>query len=577
MLPLPRLAALTLACALSAHAQGTNSPTPTPTNSALDGALFYQLLLGELTAQGSDPGTGYALLLDAARKTNDAQLYKRAVEIALQARSGESALQAARAWRQAQSDSREANRYVLQILIALNRLAETPEPIQRELALTPVPERPVAIALLPNYFSRVNDKKLAAQILEQALVEHLGSPVTGPSAWTSIGRLRLGAGDVAGTLAAARRGHALDTKAESPALLALALVGLSQPQADALVLSYLAAQPRSELRLEYVRVLLNAQRNSEAYEQLRLLTADKPGDAQAWLLRGTLEQQDNRGDAAEVSIQRYLSLIAAATRPPGTEEGKRDLTQAYLLLAQIAEQRGNYAQAESWLAKIGNTQDMVNTQSRRAAILARQGRLAEGRQLIRNLPENNPTDARLKLTAEVQLLRENKRYQDAYDLLAQAVQRDPNDIYLLYDQATLAEKLDKADEMERLLRQIIKIKPDYHHAYNALGYFFADRGIRLDEARQLIRKALEYAPGDPFIADSLGWVEFRSGNKAEALRILQEAYKKRPDAEIAAHLGEVLWSLGQQQQALSIWKEGLGLNATNETLLETLQRLRVKP
>jgi Flp pilus assembly protein TadD len=128
-----------------------------------------------------------------------------------------------------------------------------------------------------------------------------------------------------------------------------------------------------------------------------------------------------------------------------------------------------------------------------------------------------------------------------------------------------------------LLRRIIAEKPDYHHAYNALGYSLADRNIRLGEARQLILKALEFAPGDPFISDSLGWVEFRSGNAAEALRILQSAFKSRPDAEIAAHLGEVMWSLGKREQAMGIWKEGLALNADNETLLETLKRLRVKP
>ncbi|MEQ1660183.1 MAG: tetratricopeptide repeat protein, partial [Hylemonella sp.] len=132
-------------------------------------------------------------------------------------------------------------------------------------------------------------------------------------------------------------------------------------------------------------------------------------------------------------------------------------------------------------------------------------------------------------------------------------------------------------EMERLLRRIIAEKPQYHHAYNALGYSFADRSVRLGEARQLILKALEFAPDDPFISDSLGWVEFREGNKAEALRVLQKAYRARPDAEIAAHLGEVLWSMGQREQALSVWREGLQLNAENETLVETLKRLRVKP
>jgi Flp pilus assembly protein TadD len=131
--------------------------------------------------------------------------------------------------------------------------------------------------------------------------------------------------------------------------------------------------------------------------------------------------------------------------------------------------------------------------------------------------------------------------------------------------------------MERLLRALIAAKPDYHHAYNALGYSFADRNIRLAEARQLINKALEFAPDDPMIRDSLGWVEFRSGNTSEALKILQSAYKARPDADIAAHLGEVLWVSGQREQALTVWKEGLREGSESETLTETLRRFQVNP
>ena len=157
------------------------------------------------------------------------------------------------------------------------------------------------------------------------------------------------------------------------------------------------------------------------------------------------------------------------------------------------------------------------------------------------------------------------------------IAQPPVDPDLVYEQAMLAEKMGNIADMERLLRQVIALKPDYQHAYNALGYSLAERGIRLPEAKELIQKALNYAPDDPFITDSLGWVEFRMGNKAEAARILENAYKSRPDADIAAHLGEVLWSLGQRDRAQSVWKEGLLLNAENETLLETLKRLRVKP
>ena len=173
------------------------------------------------------------------------------------------------------------------------------------------------------------------------------------------------------------------------------------------------------------------------------------------------------------------------------------------------------------------------------------------------------------------MLRDAKQYQAAYDLLATASTQNPKDGDLVYEQAMLADKMGRTADMERLLRSLIASHPDYHHAYNALGYSLADRGVQLPEARALIQKALESAPNDPFINDSLAWVEFRMGNLPEAVRILETAYKARPDAEIAAHLGEVLWSSGQKDRAIAIWKEGLQRSADNETLLETLKRLKV--
>ena len=175
------------------------------------------------------------------------------------------------------------------------------------------------------------------------------------------------------------------------------------------------------------------------------------------------------------------------------------------------------------------------------------------------------------MLAEVQLLREHRQWQTAYDLLADA---SANDVDLLYEQAMLAEKLNRLDDMEKLLRNVMQLDPSYHNAYNALGFSLADRNLRLDEAKQLIIKALTFAPDDPFITDSLGWVEFRLGNLDAALRYLQKAYKDRADAEIAAHLGEVLWKMKRQDEALKIWREGLNTAPNNETLQETLQRLK---
>lgn len=536
---------------------------------------MYQLLLGELNALGGEPGVAYSLFLDAARKTSDARLFKRATDIALQGRSGESALQAARAWRQAIPSSREANRYLLQILIGLNRMPEVLEPLKRDITLAEEKERSAAIDNIARYFARSADKKAAAGIVEQAMSEFAGNPALAASAWTTVGRMRIEAADPAGALDAARRAQAADPRAEGPATLAVSVMDPKYPDAEAIVRKYLEGQPRIEVRMDYARALLSAQRYADSAAQLAAITRENPGYAPAWLIKGSLEQQNKQTAAAEQSLRRFVELESAKPANAADAATRRGLTQAYLRLAELAEQRKDYASAQTWLGRIDDPQEVTAVQSRRAAILAREGKLDEARALIRALPEQEPADARRKLSAEVQLLRDNKQYRVAYDLVKEALARSPLDVDLMYDQAMLAEKMDDLVEMERLLRLAIAAKPDYHHAYNALGYSLAERNIRLPEARQLVLKALEFAPADPFISDSLAWVEFRSGNLPEALRILQQAFKDKPDAEIAAHLGEVLWTMGDKAQAVAIWKEGIALNAENETLLQTLKRLRV--
>ena len=412
-------------------------------------------------------------------------------------------------------------------------------------------------------------------MVEEALAFYLVSPATASAAWTTVGRMRLAAGDTAEALDAVKKAQAADPNAEGPALVAMELMDPKFPQAEALVKTYFARSPQTapEVRMGYARALLDAQRYAEATAQLQLIIRDKPDLASAWLILGSLQLQDNQLAPAQTSLERYVTL---AKQQLNEEESARGLSQAYLALAQIAEKRKDFAAAEAWIGRIQNSEDMMQAQTRRASILASQGKLVEGRQLIKTLPERNPGDARLKLIAEVGLLRDIKQYQMAYDLLGEAIIKFPDEAELVYDQAMMAEKTGNLGEMERLLRRVIVAKPDYYNAYNALGYSLAERNIRLPEARELIRKALEYVPSDPFIQDSLGWVEFRLGNLAEAVKIFETAFKAKPDSEIAAHFGEVLWTSGQRDRAMAIWREGQLLNPENETLLETLKRFRVK-
>nr|WP_315465193.1 tetratricopeptide repeat protein [uncultured Rhodoferax sp.] len=569
----PRLIALAALLAGLAPIAPAATPESTIVNSNLDARMMYQILQAEMSAVQGDEVNAFSLTLDAARRSGSVKLYERAVELGLRARSAEFAFEAARAWLRAYPSSKEANRYVLQILIGTNRLAEIAEPLKRDLQGLSGRERIAAINLLPRYFVRVTDKSLAAHLVEQTLAADLPTADYGPAAWAAVGIMRLAAGNLPAALDAAQRGSALNANSEEVAALATYLLETKQSAAEALVLQYLKGNNNPEIRMAYGRTLIGAQRFAEALEHMQLLNRYNPDFADAWLVRGSLELQDRSNSLAEASLKKYLSLLPAEPDSNAPSETSRGAVQAYFMLAQIAEQSGNADEANAYLQRIKSPQDALRVNTRRAMLLARQGRLDDALRLIRSTPELRTDDARTKLATEIQLLRDYKKMDEAYALLGKAVKAYPDDTTFAYDRAMVAEKLGRIDDMERLLRQLISKAPDYHHAYNALGYSLADRNIRLAEARQLIKKALEFAPGDPFIVDSLGWVEFRSGNIKEARRLLEQAYASRKDAEIAAHLGEVLWVSGQRDAANTVWRQGLEQQKDNETLLETIKRL----
>ncbi|MEI7515569.1 MAG: tetratricopeptide repeat protein [Betaproteobacteria bacterium] len=579
-----RIFAAALVCASCAHAQETpNPPAPqsgSQARSALTAELFYQLLLSEISLQNNDMGSAYGLMLNAARQAGDPQLFERAVEIALRARDANAALAAARAWQQTFPQSPQAERNLLQLLIGLNRLPDTLAPAQHMVARSPEAERGATITALARLFSRASDASGAADVFEKACAPELARRSSGPAAWAGVGNLRLLAKDKPAALVAAGKGHALNALSDDVAILALNLLDYQFDAAQELLAAYLQAQPLPEVRMGYARKLIDLHRYPQALAQVERINQEQPEFADAWLVRGSIEFQNQALAKAERSLTTYLALpvnTPEASADEAEAETGRGAVQAYFLLSQIAEKNKDSAQAQAYLARIHSPQDAARVQLRRAMILGRIGKLDEARALIRSLPETQSEDVRSKISAEIQMLRDNQQEQAAYDVLTHALVQFPGDADFSYELAMSAEKLGRSQEMETLLRAIIASTPDYAAAYNALGYALADRNEQLNEARQYIQKALQFAPDDPFILDSLGWVEFRIGNWAESLAILQKAFESRPDPEIAAHLGEVFWHLNQREQALAAWDQGLALHVDNETLRATIARLRDKP
>ena len=428
----------------------------------------------------------------------------------------------------------------------------------------------MALANLHRHLAQVSDKKKAVSILEQAIAPYLQTSTTAAAAWTSVGRVRLNAGDTTGALDAAQKAYQAEPSAMGPGLLALDLVEKNVPAAMDLLNLSLTKVTQPELRLSLIQWQLENKQYVLALGQLQDMTQSQQQVPQAWLMLGLWHADENRPEAAEVALQRYLGLVQTQANP-----SQRGLAQAYLGLAQVAEKRLDETRAQEWLQKIEHPDFVLQAQSRRAQLLARQGKFSEARSLIQNLRVETASQARGKLLAEVKLLRDSKQFLAAHELLSMAVLRDPQDNDMLYELAMLDEKLNRLDDMEQRLRELIRRLPEQPHAYNALGYSLADRNLRLGEAKQLIVRALELAPNDPAITDSLGWVEFRLGNLPVALALLKKAYTSQSDPEIAAHMGEVLWQLNQRDDAMKIWREGMQKGGDTETLRETLRRLKV--
>src|SRR5690606_24161735 len=232
----------------------------------------------------------------------------------------------------------------------------------------------------------------------------------------------------------------------------------------------------------------------------------------------------------------------------------RDRDTVTLYLGQIAEEQKRYAEALDWYEDIIAGEHYLTAKTRQAGVLAKQGDIAGARKFLQQIKVPSNQQRVQLILAEAHLLRDAGQYQEAFGVLSRGLEKLPNDPDLLYDQAMIAEKLNRLDVLESSLRKLIRLRPDHPHAYNALGYSFADRNMRLAEARKLIEKAHELAPDDAFILDSMGWVLFRQGDHEQAEQYLRRAHMLRPDPEIAAHLGEVLWVAGRHDEARQIWQ-----------------------
>lgn len=537
------------------------SPEPGLPRVELTPEVLYDVLVGELAGRKGDFEVSIQSLSRAAHTTRDPRLAERATRAAIFSKRYAEALDSARLWvemRPAAIDGRES---LATILLELENPVEAEKQFEQMLVLAGKQKKlDRAYLRIAAVLARHENRKSSLEIMAKLSRQHASSA----QAQFALAHLGLRAGDLSIASAAIDRALIIQPSWQDAALLKARILSASKDQKKAkhFYQQYLKNHPKAtKVRMNYARYLVDRQQWEAARSQFVLVLRQRPEDTDVLYALGLLSLQTERLEDANKHFRRAIEIN------PSND-------QVRLYLGQTADRRKRYDEAEQWYSSITSEKFRLEARIRLGVVVARRGDLKEGLHILHSLtPVSDEQRVQLAL-AEEQILRDAKQYTAALKVLSKALKALPKHKDLLYARALVAEKLDDIALHERDLRLVLKLDPKNAHALNALGYTLADRTDRHQEALELIKQALELRPNDPFILDSMGWVHYRLGNSNDAVRYLRRALEIRADAEISAHLGEVLWTSGKQRQANRVWERALQKYPDNEILNNAIKKFR---
>jgi tetratricopeptide (TPR) repeat protein len=551
---------------------GAATDSPGKPAAPLTADLMYRLLIGDIALQRGEPVLAARAYYEAAREAKDPLLARRSTEIALAARQRGLAVDAARLWSE------------------LDPAAERPKQVIASAGATGA-GKSVEVA----------DGELRSQ-LEKALAQAAGTPAALADAFLQLNQLMGQEPDRVATynlISALAAPYPNVPEAHFAVALAALNTGLKEigtrAAATREVDRALALKPGWERGVLLKSEIIGSDSPAAAIDYLAAFVAATPGSRAAWgALAQIYVEQKRYADARAVfqrlwdqdkSAREYEFGVAALSVQmkdwTTAEKVLQDLKSANygengvveFYLAQVAEESGNLDLAIERYRALPEGERAWQGQLRIATVMAKQKKVDEARKYLNDLPVVTLEQKVQVRQAEAQLLREAGDNAGAFAVLTQALDDHPDDPDLLYDAAMVAEKLDKIDVAEARLKRLIELTPENAQALNALGYTLVDRTPRAAEGYALIEKAYKLSPEDPFIQDSMGWALYRMGKLDDAETYLRRAMAGRPDAEIAAHLGEVLWVKGDQTMAREVWQSQLKSTPDNALLIETVRRL----
>ncbi|MEE9319075.1 MAG: tetratricopeptide repeat protein [Granulosicoccus sp.] len=527
------------------------------------GQLMYELMIAELAGRRGYLDVAMAGYLRAAEKTDDPRVADRATRLAAFARQWSAAEGAARRWLKLDPDVLEAHEILAQSLLKQNKTDEATAELKQLVNIAG--SKPAALQGIQSLLQHEAESADVIAIM-QVLADSYPDEIEGQ---LGVARLALDMNKRKVALQAIESALALDSRNGDALLInAQILSAMGQPEEGLGKLEAALTEDKGNiaLRLGYAQMLIASDRFEAASKELDSLAEQAGDNADVLLTISLLALDAKRTDAAE----RYLSSLL--------ETGEHQ-NQAYYYLARIADQQQNFADAIPFYESVQPGDLYLIAQMRGAELLALTGELDQGRERLHQLASvvSDTTMLPALLTTESRMLLEAGQLAEAVQVLTKGLENVPDNGELLYARALAADQAGNQKMLEDDLAQLIELEPDNASALNALGYHLAEEDLRLDEAADYLERANKLQPEDPAIMDSLGWLRYRQGDFTSSIELLREAYALYPDGEIAAHLGEVLWSDGDRIAAKEIWQKALGQSPDDEILQRVVQKYVADP
>lgn len=573
------VAALVLAgCAANPGKQGASTPIvpkqvaekpeispPSPPaepapGSSLSADVMYKVLVAEVALQRGHYDIAVKNYLQLGEAKHDPRLLERAARIAVYAHDDKHALEAAKQWVELEPNNVDAREVVTAFYIRSGQYDEAQRQLEALLVLNKNGDGN-AFMLIAGLLGRQQDKQAALEVMQRLV----NSRPNDPNALVALSHLAVRAGVLDQAEQAIKRVVELQPDRVDANVQLARILSMRGKSAESLKLleQTVKKHPKdADLRTVYARSLEDDKQTDKAYAQFKIVNKQSPDDPEILRALGLVAVELGRVAEGE---QYFLSLNKSN---PDYE------SESSYYLGRIAEEFHKDPDAAiKWYSKVDRGGNYLESQIRIALLLAQKGDVDEARGQLSAITPRSPGELMRIYLADGQILRDAGRPQEAIEVFTSGLEELPENADLLYARAMTAERIGQYDMMEKDLKQILTRDPDNVDALNALGYSLADHTRRYQEALGYIQRALELRPDSYFVLDSMGWVHYRLGHYQEAVTYLRRALDASSDSEIAAHLTEVLWVMGDKQAAREVWDKALKVAPGNKVLLDVMNRL----